>query len=235
MKKKPKEYFVYVGNSMAVGLIESMHETLNAVYTPLVLAGISAGGVYLIIGLVHASHQMGIREIAIGCGILLCTVFIRPFITMLSRLYARAAKRRAQAFYDMTLRVPAGWYLEEEENENSRQRYEQQQQFDAQEAYRKYDAYVASAERKLNEQKIRLEREWARLHAERAQFDQQRAAQQRQAASRTYSTTDFFAGCMDEVSRKRRYRALLKIYHPDNMNGDKRIVEEINRQFERRR
>ena len=235
MKKKPKEYFVYVGNSMAVGLIESMHDTLSAVYTPLVLAGISAGGVYLIIGLIRASHQMGIREIAIGCGILLCTVFIRPFITALSRLYARTAQRRAQAFYDMTLRVPAGWYLEDDEKENARKRYEQQQQFDQQEAYRKYEAYVASAERKLNEEKTRLEREWARLHAERAQFEQQRAAQQRQAASRTYNTTDFFAGCKDEASRKRRYRALMKIYHPDNMNGDKRMVEEINRQFECRR
>lgn len=145
-------------------------------------------------------------------------------------MYSRTAQRRAQAFYDMTLRVPAGWVLEDDENN----RQEERQQFDREEAYREFNAYVTNAERKLNDQKTRLEREWARLHSERNQFEQQRAAQQRQAAS-ACSTADFFAGCMDEASRKRRYRALMKIYHPDNMNGDKRMVEEINRQFERRR
>lgn len=241
MKKKPKEYYQYVGNSIAVGFAESAHDVLCIAAKPLFIAGICTGSIYCVWGLIHMSEQTGFHDLAIGGGVLLCTVFLQPFLRMLSRLYAKAARNRAQAFYDMTRRVPAGWYLENEEDQRrqaqqTNQQKQSQQEFDQQEAYQRYRAYVAETERKLNEQKIRLEREWARLHTERNQFEQQRAMQQKAAASSNmHGMGDFFAGCTDEASRKRRYRALMKIYHPDNMNGDKRMVEEISRQFERRR
>lgn len=42
----------------------------------------------------------------------------------------------------------------------------------------------------------------------------------------------FFKGVQDNVSLKKRYKALLKIYHPDNLNGDKEILQAISAEYE---
>ena len=41
----------------------------------------------------------------------------------------------------------------------------------------------------------------------------------------------FFKGVVDRESVKKRYKALLKIYHPDNMNGDNDLVLAINEEY----
>lgn len=41
----------------------------------------------------------------------------------------------------------------------------------------------------------------------------------------------FFAGVKNEESLKKRYRELMKIYHPDNISGDGEIVRMINREY----
>ena len=41
----------------------------------------------------------------------------------------------------------------------------------------------------------------------------------------------FFIGVNNEVTLKRRYRELLKIYHPDNIGGDTDTIQEINREY----
>ncbi len=47
-------------------------------------------------------------------------------------------------------------------------------------------------------------------------------------------TSLFFSGIRkDEGSLKRRYKDLLKIYHPDNIDGDTSIVQEINREYDK--
>ena len=43
----------------------------------------------------------------------------------------------------------------------------------------------------------------------------------------------FFKGVEDTTSLKKRYKALLKIYHPDNMLGDKELLQAINTEYER--
>ena len=43
----------------------------------------------------------------------------------------------------------------------------------------------------------------------------------------------FFKGVEDTASLKKRYKALLKIYHPDNMHGDKELLQAINTEYER--
>ena len=45
-------------------------------------------------------------------------------------------------------------------------------------------------------------------------------------------TPDFFKGVNNILGLKKRYRDLLKIYHPDNMCGDRETVVEITRQYE---
>ena len=43
----------------------------------------------------------------------------------------------------------------------------------------------------------------------------------------------FFKGVNDTDSVKKRYKDLLKIYHPDNTHGDNNIVLAINEEYER--
>lgn len=43
----------------------------------------------------------------------------------------------------------------------------------------------------------------------------------------------FFKGVKDAGSLKRRYKELLKIYHPDNLNGDNSILQSINAEYEK--
>lgn len=45
-------------------------------------------------------------------------------------------------------------------------------------------------------------------------------------------TPDFFKGANNILGLKKRYRDLLKIFHPDNLCGDNDTVLEINRQYE---
>lgn len=45
----------------------------------------------------------------------------------------------------------------------------------------------------------------------------------------------FFLGVHDLLSLKKRYRDLLKIFHPDSMNGDVNAMQAINREYEKLR
>ena len=42
----------------------------------------------------------------------------------------------------------------------------------------------------------------------------------------------FFRGVESQQSLKKRYKALVKIYHPDNIGGDDSLVTEINKEYE---
>ena len=42
----------------------------------------------------------------------------------------------------------------------------------------------------------------------------------------------FFLGVRDELSLKKRYRDLLKLFHPDSMNGDVHAMQAINKEYE---
>lgn len=42
---------------------------------------------------------------------------------------------------------------------------------------------------------------------------------------------DFFAGCNSRESVDRKYKSLVKLYHPDNMDGDTAALQEINVQY----
>ncbi|MCR5675701.1 MAG: J domain-containing protein [Lachnospiraceae bacterium] len=45
------------------------------------------------------------------------------------------------------------------------------------------------------------------------------------------SSFDFFAGCRDLAGVEKKYRSLVKIYHPDNQDGDTSAIQEINAQY----
>lgn len=44
-----------------------------------------------------------------------------------------------------------------------------------------------------------------------------------------------FSGVNNSLGLKKRYRDLIKIFHPDNLCGDARIVQIINQEYERKR
>ena len=44
---------------------------------------------------------------------------------------------------------------------------------------------------------------------------------------------DFFAGCTSSDSAERKYHTLVKLYHPDNMDGDTNALQEINIQYDK--
>ncbi len=46
-------------------------------------------------------------------------------------------------------------------------------------------------------------------------------------------TNIFFYGVNNFLSLKKRYRELIKIYHPDNMGGNNNILLSINKEYER--
>ena len=52
------------------------------------------------------------------------------------------------------------------------------------------------------------------------------------AAYNKGQTPDFFKGANNILGLKKRYRDLLKIFHPDNLCGDNDTVLEINKQYE---
>lgn len=42
----------------------------------------------------------------------------------------------------------------------------------------------------------------------------------------------FFMGVGNEMSLRKRYKDLIKIYHPDNLDGDTETIQEINREYD---
>ena len=45
----------------------------------------------------------------------------------------------------------------------------------------------------------------------------------------------FFQGVHNPLSLKKRYKDLIKIFHPDNVAGDKDVIQRINKEYERLR
>ena len=50
---------------------------------------------------------------------------------------------------------------------------------------------------------------------------------------KTAGTFDFFAGCNSKESLDKKYKSLVKLYHPDNMDGDTKALQEINVQYDK--
>ncbi len=97
-------------------------------------------------------------------------------------------------------------------------------------------------ERQLFEMKLRiLEEELQKLAADKERFEQQRKFYERVDAFETQERGEgnvvrgemFFIGVENKTSLKKRYKDLIKIYHPDNASGDKTTIQEINHEYER--
>lgn len=85
--------------------------------------------------------------------------------------------------------------------------------------------------RKLEEDRQRLEQEKRRL--------EQRKGSQRESAELSGQgetiASVLFRSTANPLALRKRYRDLLKIFHPDNYGGDSELMQYINREFQRRK
>lgn len=85
-----------------------------------------------------------------------------------------------------------------------------------------------------------LERETRQLALDKEKFDREKLIykdkvyrEARRSMANAENVKIFFKGVDDTDSLKKRYKQLLKIFHPDNMNGDKDLLQAINTEYEK--
>lgn len=99
----------------------------------------------------------------------------------------------------------------------------------------------------LDGQKILFEKQWAimeaelrRMAAEKEQFEHKKAVYKDaiyREARKDFQIAEggrvFFKGVSDGQALRKRYKELMKIYHPDNLAGDKETLLAITKEYER--
>ena len=102
-------------------------------------------------------------------------------------------------------------------------------------------------DRRLFDQKYKvLEMGFARLAEDKKEFEAQKRAYEYRRKfykeSESFSNAQFeanageylfFKGVHHPLAMKKRYKELIKIYHPDNTDGDKYILQRINQEYDR--
>lgn len=86
-----------------------------------------------------------------------------------------------------------------------------------------------------------LEDEWRKLVAERERVERKKSFYAKmedfEAAEQSHlpnniSVSLFFTGVKNLSSLKKRYKDLIKIFHPDNVSGDTAVIQKINEEYE---
>lgn len=104
---------------------------------------------------------------------------------------------------------------------SERQRLKEDNQF-----FEKKLQILQSGFSQLDIDRRRLDKEWARLAAEKELMGEHTIYDSGSDMS------VFFQGVSNPLSLKKRYKDLIKIFHPDNMTGDKEVIQRINREYE---
>lgn len=84
-----------------------------------------------------------------------------------------------------------------------------------------------------------LEEEWRKLAMEQEQLKLKRQFYARveefdkkKPVRSEVSVSEFFSGVNTASSLKKRYKDLIKIFHPDNLSGDTVVIQKINREYQ---
>lgn len=103
-----------------------------------------------------------------------------------------------------------------------RQRLKEDNQF-----FEKKMEILQNGFRQLDLDRRRLDKEWARLTAEKDLLEEH-------GFYGTHAEVSiFFQGVRNPLALKKRYKDLIKIFHPDNVAGDKEVIQRINKEYER--
>lgn len=106
----------------------------------------------------------------------------------------------------------------------SRQRLKQDEQF-----FEKKMAILKDGFSNLEADRKAFERE---KEAFRKRVREADLAAEENFRGRSLDTGIFFAGVRNQLALKKRYKDLLKIYHPDNLAGDKEMMQQISKEYE---
>ena len=93
---------------------------------------------------------------------------------------------------------------------------------------------LEDAFRQLAVDKKVLECERLNFEYEKGRFRKQRASSVKQPNidTKSYEGTVFFRGIDNELALRKRYKELMKIFHPDNVCGDTKTLLRIQAEYE---
>ncbi len=112
--------------------------------------------------------------------------------------------------------------------------FSRQQEF--QETKKKHEEHLLEMKRQILEGELyKLAEEKKQFEQKKSFYDQVEAYQKEDIRTKPASIQGamFFAGVNSQSSLKKRYKDLLKIYHPDNKCGDTDAIQEINKEYQR--
>lgn len=84
----------------------------------------------------------------------------------------------------------------------------------------------------LEEELQQLAKEKQELAMEKEYCHRMKKEYQKQTASKLVHGEMFFSGVDSELGMKKRYKDLIKIFHPDNRDGDTNALQVINREYD---
>lgn len=77
-----------------------------------------------------------------------------------------------------------------------------------------------------------LEEDRKKLKIERERMEREKAHKTSFRLGSMQGNLVFFRGVKDTMSLKKRYKDLIKIFHPDNIAGDTETIQKINREYD---
>lgn len=126
--------------------------------------------------------------------------------------------------------------LQQEKLERERRDFNRQKEADARMRAQE-EKLLLMKQRVLETELKKLANEKRYLERQREFYDRVKQYQQKEEPARqtkrTVSGELFFSGVKSEHALKKRYKDLIKIYHPDNAGGDTEALQEINREYDR--
>lgn len=158
-------------------------------------------------------------------------------LEMQSLVEERTDEQKRRWFFQENVRLEQA----KRELEDERAHFEQQKR----EFHRKQD--IADERNRLERRQIEQEKrlfelKWKVLEDELVRLaEDKRKVQQEREKCRELSASGqakrlhyelFFVGVNSKLSLKKRYKDLIKIFHPDNLAGDKETLQEINREYD---
>lgn len=112
---------------------------------------------------------------------------------------------------------------------------------------------IVSSQQRLKQDELFFEKKmdilksgFAQLEEDRKAFEKKKSEEESKYRNKEYDDRKnesdhvsgfdvglLFAGVKNTLALKKRYKDLMKIYHPDNLAGDKGVVQAINKEYER--
>lgn len=129
----------------------------------------------------------------------------------------------------------AGDLNQEKDDLRKAQRQLKHEQMELESAKREFLLEKKMSEEWISRQELLFEQKWKILEVEIQDLAQKKAELKQQSIQIQDcqdATGFFFRGITNVLTLKKRYKDLIKIYHPDNLAGDTLAIQEINKQYE---